>query len=198
MGYYDDRKNAESYIKMAEGYDGGELIDILKAYLEPGSSVLELGMGPGTDFEILNKSYLVTGSDSAQPFLDLYREKDPSADLLLLDAVSIETERRFDCIYSNKVLYHLTRDELRSSLQRQADVLNERGILLHTFWVGEMDEQQHGLQMAYYTEETLVPLVGDEFEVLATSRYSEMEPDDSICLILRKSSSPNQLIREDS
>ncbi len=46
MAYFDERKNVEDYIKMAEGYDGRELIAVLKKYLLAGSTVLELGMGP--------------------------------------------------------------------------------------------------------------------------------------------------------
>mgnify|MGYP006309124387 CR=1 FL=1 len=38
-----------------------------------------------------------------------------------------------NCIYSNKVLYHLTRKELRKSLNRQWNLLNENGILFHSF-----------------------------------------------------------------
>lgn len=184
MSYYE--KNAEDYIKMAEGYDGREPIEILKTYLEPGSTILELGMGPGTDFEILRETYTVTGSDYVQTFLDLYREKDADADLALLDAVTMEIDRQFDCIYSNKVLYHLTRNELKTSLTRQADVLNENGLLFHTFWYGDKEEEMHGLHFVYYTEETISDIVSDEFDILVVKRYDEMDKDDSIYLILRK------------
>ena len=33
MAYYDDKKNVEQYIKMAEGYDGKLLIDELRKTL---------------------------------------------------------------------------------------------------------------------------------------------------------------------
>ena len=58
--YYDNEKNARDYIEMAEGYDGRELIKVLKQYLPDGASLLELGMGPGVDLELLNQSYQVT------------------------------------------------------------------------------------------------------------------------------------------
>lgn len=186
MNYYDDPKNAEQYIKMADGYDGQKLIDRLLTYLPAGTTVLELGMGPGTDLELLAQHYVVTGSDRAQPFLDRYRALNNSADLLLLDAVTLETERTFDAIYSNKVLYHLTRDELRQSFARQVDLLNPGGIALHSFWVGEDEEDQHGLHFAYYTEETLRAQIGAAFEVLEIGRYTEMSADDSLWIILRK------------
>ena len=47
MGYYDSRDGVAEYIETAEGFDGRELVDVLKTYLKDGSTVLELGMGPG-------------------------------------------------------------------------------------------------------------------------------------------------------
>lgn len=49
-------------------------------------------MGAGKDLDLLSRSYRVIGSDNAQTFLDIYRQKNPHADLLLLVAVSIETD----------------------------------------------------------------------------------------------------------
>jgi trans-aconitate methyltransferase len=131
MGYFDDEKNVQKYIEMAEGFDGRELIEALKKHLPHAASVLELGMGPGKDYEILSQFFQVTGSDSSQVFLDRYKKKNPAANLLLLDAVTLDTEQRFDCIYSNKVLQHLTREQLAQSLHRQSKVLNSNGILFH-------------------------------------------------------------------
>jgi len=192
MSYYDDPKNVREYIEMAEGYDGRELIEALSKYLPAGASVLELGMGPGKDLDLLNKTFQATGSDSAQPFLDLYRKRHPQADLLLLDAVTLDAaaigERTFDAIYSNKVLYHLTRDQLRTSLRNQARVLNPGGVLLHSLWYGDGEQDMHGLHFVYYTEDTFRALVGDEFEIVETVRYTEMEADDSCYVMLRKRS----------
>ena len=154
--------------------------------MPPGTSVLELGMGPGKDLDLLNGPFQATGSDYAQPFLDRYRELHPQADLLLLDAVTMDTDRTFDAIYSNKVLYHLTQEELRASLHNQARVLNPNGVLLHSLWYGDGEEDMHGLHFVYYTEETFGALVGDEFETVETARYTEMEQDDSFYVVLRK------------
>ena len=186
MNYYDDPKNAAEYIKMAEGYDGAYLIDILKQHLPAGATVLELGMGPGVDLEILGRDFQVTGSDRAQPFLDLYRQRHPKADLLLLDAVTLETKRRFDGIYSNKVLHHLTIDELRDSFQRQAELLKPGGMLLHSFWHGNKVEEIAGMRFFYHTLETLKPLYDANYALLESGIYAEMETDDSLYVVLRK------------
>lgn len=180
MGYFDNKKNIEEYIKMAEGYDGRELIEILKKYLPENSSVLELGTGPGKDLEILSKVFIVTGSDNSQTFLDRYKKRNKTTNLVLLNAVTMDLDRKFDCIYSNKVLHHLNREELIESLIMQSKVLNSNGILFHTLWYGDKEEKFSGLRFVYYTEETFRKIDGNEYEILDLKRYSEMEKDDSL------------------
>ncbi len=187
MDYFDKRKNVEEYIRMVEGDDGRELIAILKMHLPAGSAVLELGMGPGKDLDLLAQTYTVTGSDYSNVFLELYREKHPSADLLKLDAVTIETERTFDCIYSNKVLHHLTKPDLQRSFSLQKDRLTDNGLLMHTFWYGNKEEEFKGLRFIYYREEDILNMIGPGFEVVAMDRYKELEDDDSFYILLRKS-----------
>ena len=186
MGFFDERKNVDAYIKMAEGYDGHDLIKVLQGSLPSGSTVLELGMGPGVDLDLLAEVYSVTGSDSSKVFLELYREKHPGADLIHLDAVSLETERRFECLYSNKVLHHLTKGELKQSFLRQHQIVSQGGLLMHTFWYGNKEEEHQGLRFVYYTEEELLQHFGQGFDVVAMKRYDELEADDSFYVLLRK------------
>lgn len=186
MSYFDDEKNVEEYVKMAEGYDGRELIAILKKHLRTGSSVLELGMGPGKDFEILSESFQVTGSDNSKAFLDRYKKRNASADLVLIDAVKMGIDRRFDCIFSNKVLHHLTLEDLKKSLKNQWEVLNAKGILFHSLWYGDKEEEMSDMHFVYYTEETFGEIIGGEYEILETKKYTELDKDDSMYVVLRK------------
>ena len=188
MWFFDTEKGVNEYIKMADGYDGSELIRILQEYLPEKSSVLELGMGPGKDLEILSKTFTATGSDNSQIFLDRYKKQNPDSDLLRLDAVSLETDRVFDCIFSNKVLHHLTREDLKKSFQRQAEVVKPNGIVFHSFWKGDKDESYDGLLFTRYQIEGLKEIIGDVFDILAIGIYTEMEKEDSIYVILSKSS----------
>ena len=181
------KKNIESYIKMARGYDGAELIVALRGVLPRRSTVLEIGMGPGVDLDLLRRAgYAVTGSDSSKLFLERYRGMHPTADLLLLDARTFETERQFDGIYSNKVLHHLTRLELLRSFQRQYELLRPHGIMLHSMWYGDRLERMHGLYFVYYTEETIQEVMDERLETLKIERYSEMSTGDSLYVMARK------------
>jgi hypothetical protein len=186
MSYYDDEQNVLEYIEVAEGFDGRELVEKLGAYLPEGATVLELGMGPGVDLELLSRKYKATGSDTSEIFLSRYRTEHPDADLLNLDAVTLDTDRKFEGIYSNKVLIHLTRDELRRSLLRQVEVLTPGAISLHTFWHGEGEEMHHGLRFVYYRIGELEAMIPTDFQILEIGLYEEMEADDSVCLVLRR------------
>ena len=183
MGFYDDEKTANQYIDMAQGYDGRELIDILVRHVPQSASILELGMGPGIDLEILKKHFQATGSDNSLFFLNRYRSSDPDADLIHLDAVELDTERTFDCIYSNKVLHHLTDKELANSLHRQKALLSDTGFIMHSFWRGTGDEEHCGLKFVYQTEDSLHLLIGEMFDIVDIAVYTEMEEDDSLYVL---------------
>lgn len=185
MGFYDSAENVEKYVAMAEGYDGKELIEQMGSLLPDGSSILEIGMGPGVDLDILVQRYQATGSDNSEVFLDRYRRRHPGAQLLHLDAVTLETDQRFDAIFSNKVLHHLGDADRRLSFQRQAAILNPRGYAFHSFWYGDEVEEFEGMMFYQATEASIKTFVGESFEVLEIRRYTEMEPDDSLFAILR-------------
>ena len=118
---------------MVDGYDGRELIEELQKHLPRGSSVLELGMGPGIDLTLLKKYYQVTGSDYSEIFINRYRNQHPDSDLIVLNAITLNTDRKFNGLYSNKVLIHLTREGLKQSIKRQAAILESEGIICHSF-----------------------------------------------------------------
>jgi len=185
MGFYDDKENIKQYIDMAKGFDGRELIKTLHKYLKKDSTLLELGMGPGVDLEILDKTYIVTGSDLSDVFLEMYRKKHPKADLIKLDAQTLDTPRRFDGIYSNKVLHHLSPEGLSRSLERQKEILHGEGIAFHTFWLGEGSEEMKDLFFQYYRAEELKKIAEQYFDYVKVKKYTEMEEDDSLLLICK-------------
>jgi cyclopropane fatty-acyl-phospholipid synthase-like methyltransferase len=186
MAYFDNIENAKEYINMAEGIDGTYLVNILKKYLQKGSTILELGMGPGKDLNLLKKDYKVTGSDKSKAFLDLYSDENKDIELLLLDAKILNIDRKFDSIYSNKVLIHLDKDELKESINRQYDILNNDGITVHSFWRGETEEVVDGLKFVYYDKDELINLFSKKFKILDIAYYTEMEYKDSIYIVIKK------------
>ena len=186
MGFFDTEEGVLEYERMAQGYDGRDLIARLQAYVPRGSSVLELGMGPGKDLDMLLELYEAVGSDNSTVFLDRYRARKESPDIIRLDAVTLDTDRTFDAIYSNKVLHHVTRNELERSLHRQPELLHPGGIALHSLWYGDKEEEHAGMRFVYYTEDTLAPLVPSSFRLVEQTRYAEMENGDSMFVVLER------------
>ena len=146
MGFYDSPENVEQYVSMADGYDGRALIEEMRRYLEPGSDVLEIGMGPGVDLDILGRWFNATGSDNSDVFLQRYLSTHPGASVLNMDASTLETDLRFDGIFSNKVLHHLDPGQQAESFRRQAAILNSEGYAFHSFWYGDVADQARSLR----------------------------------------------------
>ncbi len=164
---------------MAEGHDGKELIDKLRNFLPTNSILLEIGSGPGTDWDILWEHFEVTGSDNSPAFLKRLANRHPDGNFLELDASSLTTEKKFDGIYSNKVLHHLTDDEIAVSIENQHKIINPDGIIFHSFWKGEGSEVYNGLFVNYHTAASIRDLLGNYFEIMLMDEYKEFEVNDS-------------------
>ena len=186
MGFYDSPENVEQYVSMADGHDGRALIEEMRRYLEPTSHVLEIGMGPGVDLDILGTWFNATGSDISEVFIQRYLSTHPGASVLKMDAATLETDLHFDGIFSNKVLHHLSPTAQSASFQRQAALLNPGGYAFHSFWYGEAVEKFEGLLFHQHTEDSLQRLIEPYFEIVELRRYTEMEADDSLFAVLQR------------
>ena len=184
--YYKTKESVEEYIQLAKDVNGGKLIEKLSKFLPADSHLLEIGSGPGTDWEILSSRYKITGSDNSSEFLSHLKDKNPNGQFLLLDAITLKTNQKFDGIYSNKVMHHLSDEELADSINRQKDILNSGGIICHSFWKGEGSEIFKGLFVNYHTKISLTKLYQNSFEILSIEAYDEFENEDSLLLIGKK------------
>lgn len=188
--YYHSRESVDEYIKMAQGHDGRLIIKKLKDYLPAGSKVLEIGSGPGTDWQILNKDYQVVGSDLSPEFIKRLTASHPRGKFLELDAETLETGLRFDAIYSNKVLHHLEDEALQNSVRSQHNILNAGGIICHTFWHGQDTEIYNDLFVNYHTDQGIISLFENYFDHLLVRYYKEFEKGDSFLYIGKKKKGP--------
>lgn len=189
MKFFMKEENVDKYIKMVKDYDSSNIINKLRMYLEDGASLLELGMGPGKDLEMLSKYYKVVGSDNSPVFIDKFNSKGNNIEAILLDAIEMNTTRKFDCIYSNKVLQHLTKKEFIESLKNQIKNLNDEGIIFMTLWKGTHREEiefNGEIRFTYYLEEDIRELVSEDYEIIVLQSYAEETNDDSLLVVLKK------------
>ncbi len=184
--YYKDKKVVADYIAQAADVNGALLIKRLREYLPPSSKILELGSGPGTDWVLLQEVYEAVGSDHSPDFLEHLKSSYPQGIFLEIDAATIAIQQFFDAIYSNKVLHHLTKDELQASLTRQHEILNADGIICHSFWKGSGHEYFNGMYVKYHDQKSLSKLLNGLFDILLLVAYAEFETDDSLLLIARR------------
>ena len=185
--YYHTKESFEEYIRLAEGYSGEKLIEKLIKFLPLKSKILELGSGPGKDWNILsNKGFDVVGTDYSEEFVKYLASAFPRGEFLQLDASKLEIEDSFDSIYSNKVLHHLSDEQLKNSFNRQYKLLNSAGIICHSFWKGKGDEEFKGMYVNYHSKKEIEKLITPNFEILILEEYKEFEEGDSLFLIGRK------------
>ena len=184
--YYKTIESVDEYIRLAKNVSGKQLIEKLKGFLTPNSALLEIGSGPGTDWKILSRSYKVIGSDNSTLFINHLNKENPRGEFLELNAITLKSDKKFDGIYSNKVLHHLKETELIDSIKRQYEILNSNGIICHSFWKGEGSEIFKGLFVNYHTKVGLKEFFKNYFEILSIENYNEFEDDDSLLLIGKK------------
>ena len=183
MDFYNDPLKVDEYEKMCDEYDGSDLYKVLHNHLKENSTLLELGSGPGNDINNLRKHYKVTGSDLSDEFLLRCKKRYSDVPFIKLEAVSIRTDDVFDCIFSNKVLHHLTLDELEESLKRQQNVIVKNGIFAHTFWLGDKEFTMEEMLFVFHNREQLIKIISKYFTILETYDYKEFEDGDSIFII---------------
>ena len=157
--YYKTKESVEEYIQLAKDVNGKKLIEKLEPFLPAQSKLLELGSGPGTDWRLLNELYEVTGSDNSIEFVKHLKVNNPNGKFLELDAITLETDRTFNGIYSNKVMIHLQDKELKASIKRQAHILRSDGIICHSFWKGQDSEIFKGLFVNYQDEKNFSRMI---------------------------------------
>lgn len=183
MKLYTDPSQVDRYEKMCTDYDGSALYQVLSRHLKEKSTLLELGCGPGNDITHLQGKYVITGSDLSDEFLIRCEKRFKHIPFIKLDAVSINTNQKFDCVFSNKVLHHLKIDQLERSFKRQQDVIKRNGLFAHTFWIGEKEFIMEDMLFVYHNRKRLLNLVSRYFTVLETYGYKEFEDEDSVFIL---------------
>ena len=125
----------------------------------------------------------IDSEDLSDEFLQRCKQRYPDIKFLKLDAVTINTNKQFDCIFSNKVLHHFTLDELKKSFVRQKYVIKPNGIFAHSFWIGDKEFTMEGMLFIYHKRKELLNLISKYFTILDTYDYEEFEEGDSIFIV---------------
>lgn len=130
--------HAEEYIART-GTTPSPLVAALSATLPPGSTVLELGSGPGTDAEALERAgFKVDRTDAATAFVDRLLAAGHRA--RRLDALKDDFGGPYTAVFAAAVFLHFTPPELTQVLRRAWRSVEPNGLLAMTVKEGDGDE----------------------------------------------------------
>lgn len=120
--------------EMADKFNkiGPRIPDIEKAFELLGKNtgkVVELGCGNGRDAEeILKHTNDFVGQDISEEMIKLAKENNPGANFELGTIEEFEIPEHTDLIFAFASLLHLSKDEVRETLKKAHDKLNDGGI----------------------------------------------------------------------
>lgn len=186
MKIYETPDGVDQYFEMSEDSDFSHYRDKILKYLPAGKTLLEIGMGPGNDFAWLSKLYETTGSDYSKEFVLRAEKRFPGADIIQLDGISPDINRTFDALFSNKVYQHIPTAKLSDVFDHQQRILNQNGLIIHTFWVGGSTMEIDDMVFFYHDKDELLNLISKNFTILTTEMYTEFEESDSLFIIAGK------------
>ena len=111
-------------------------LDTVAEMLPAGSTMLELGSGPGYDaLHFEGRGVVVERTDGTPAFVDLLREQGHPTRLLEITTGALGGP--WDAVFANAVLLHLTRAQLAAVLARIRIALKPDGLLAFTVKEGD-------------------------------------------------------------
>lgn len=119
-----------------------DFISKLREYLPRFKKVLELGSKKGNDLKLLNEYYEVVASENDKVKTRYLKDEFIDIRVILLDALTVDTHKRFDCIYSRNMFDENSLYEISQSLENQKKILNSDGLIFHIFDMNKVDKNE--------------------------------------------------------
>lgn len=130
--------HASQYVDRTS-HEPSPLVAELSALTAAGSTVLELGSGPGTDaFAMEQLGLVVHRTDGAAAFVRRFTEA--GIDARVLDFYADDFGGPYDAIFANAVLLHVKRERLAGVLSVALAATRPGGVLAATFKKGAGEE----------------------------------------------------------
>jgi ubiquinone/menaquinone biosynthesis C-methylase UbiE len=167
MGYDEMAGDYGNWTLRHERPDRAKYTQLLMSNLPEGSSLLELGCGPGAPTtKTLAERYKVTANDISESCLALAKKNAPSANLILSDMTSLDfPPESFDAVVAYYSFHHIPRDRYAPLLNNISKWLRPGGIFMAAMYPYDMEnlvtEDWHGSTMYWssFDEDTTLGLV---------------------------------------
>ena len=110
-----------------------DIIKVLDGKLAKYKNILEISSQEGKDLEILDGFYEVVASEDEKIKTRFLKDKYIDIRVILLEAVAVDTHKKFECIFSRNVLDKLPLEDIKTSLENQKKVLEGGSLIFHIF-----------------------------------------------------------------
>ncbi len=109
-------------------------LDRAISYLEPNSTILDLGCGTGEPIGqyFVDAGFQVTGIDGSHKMLEIAKSHCPRIRFILNDMRTINLKEKFNCIIAWHSFFHLSQDDQRAMFKTFKSNLKPGGVLLFT------------------------------------------------------------------
>lgn len=155
---------------------GNSLIDMIDGEK---LSVLDLGCGNGAlTKELCNKGYDAVGMDASSELLDIARRNYPELTFIYGDAVSFETDKKYDVVFSNAVFHWIDKEKQPYMLSNVYKALKSGGqfifemggygnnVLIHGALKNEFEKNGKSYVMPFY-----FPTIGEYAALLENAGF---------------------------
>jgi len=194
---------ARKYYNAKRGLYPKKDIEKFISYLQPASSVLDLGCGPGQASKIFcERDYLVTGLDFSEEMIKIARQEVLDAkfihgDMMNLDKIFIDNF--FDGVWACSSVLHLNKKDIPDLFNQIYKVLEKKGVFYTAVKEGKgeedfIDERYGNIKrhFVYFEKKEMINLLkNSHFKILYSSsspRNYARDPEHSwINFIARKS-----------
>ena len=119
-----------------------DIIKILEGNLPKYKKVLELASKKGEDLEVLDGYYEVVASEDEKVKTRYLKDKYLDIRVILLEPISMDTHKKFECVYSNNLLSDLSIEQIEISLENQKNVLEGESLIFHIFDETKVSQEQ--------------------------------------------------------
>ena len=110
-----------------------DFIEVLRGELPRFKKVLELGSKDGKDLKLLHEYYEVVASEDTKLKTRALKDEFIDIRVILLEPISMDTHKKFDCIFSRNLYDDLDETKIEVSFENQKKVLEKDGIIFHIF-----------------------------------------------------------------
>ena len=135
-----------TYAKIAKQYAeefslATDSLDDFLGLLSPGSSILDMGCGPGVEIaHCKEKGFKVEGIDLSAEMVDLARHKNPEVKISLANILEFNTSQKYDSCIASYSLIHLPKKNLPEALSNIHSCLKKDGYLYVAVHEGQSNE----------------------------------------------------------